>query len=93
MQELILPVIVVSLGFAIFLLSNLQKNILIKIFGWLVSVIVIIFGTAVLTKTVTLNAVKGLKKSGITKSAGDKLYKKAELNKIFDEVNKAWKEK
>ena len=92
-ENLILSIIVISLGFVIFLLSNLQRNILIKIFGWLVSSVVIFFGGSFLAKNVWQNLFAGVNKSKIGESAGQKIYKKAELNKIFDEVNKAWKDK
>lgn len=86
-EQLILSVILISLGFAVFLLSNLQKRILTKAFGWLVSVVVIFLGITFLTKTVFF---KVLNKTKISESAGQKIYKKAGLGKIFDEVNKAW---
>jgi len=88
-ERLILSIIVISLGFIIFLLSNLQKNILFKIFGWIVSACVLFFGISLCSATIYGRVFK----PSVTKSIGDKLYKKAELNKIFDEVHKAWKDK
>lgn len=88
-----MSIVVISLGFIIFLLSNLQKKILIKVLGWLVAGVVMFFGISFLTKTVVPRLISKLNKPKIGEEARQIIYKKAELNKIFDEVNKAWKDK
>ena len=97
-ENLILALILLALGFAIFLLSNLQKGILTKLFGWFVALAVMfsgifyaakIIGPQMLSKAKNKvsSDVKNLKNSTkIKNNPIDNLYKKSNIDKMFNEI-------
>lgn len=99
-DQLMFSVLLLAMGFAIFLLSNLQKSFLIKMFGWFIAVLVMIFGFSYLTKTVGWNMFGKVKnkitsemqstKNKYKKTGGshyiNNVLKETNINQMFDEV-------
>jgi len=98
MESLMLVVIIIALGFAIFLLSNLQKGILTKLFGWFISVVIMMTGVIYAAriaapgifskaKSRVSSDIKNIKNSAKTKSNPiDNLYKSSNIDGMFKEI-------
>lgn len=95
-----LAVIVIGVGFSVFLLSNLQKGIATKFVGWIMAGLIIMLGVAQLAQIVakplyaslTGKMHSQLKSAKVKKKSEDNsVYKKSKIGSIFGEVDKAWK--
>lgn len=100
-----LAVLIIAVGFAIFLLSNLQKGILIKLFGWFIAIIIMFIGVFYFVK-ISGSGIMSSLKAGITSRVHSdmnsiknskkdnplqKLYKDSNIDNMFKEVNDATK--
>jgi len=107
LTDILLAVLIIAVGFAIFLLSNLQKGILIKLFGWFIAVIIMFTGVFYSLKISGPGIVSGLKSSITSRVHSDmnsiknpknskgnpleKLYKDSNIDNMFNEVRDATK--
>jgi len=96
-ENLMLAILMIAVGFAIFLLSNLQKGILIKLFGWFIAVIVMLTGIIYAmritgpkifcrAKSRVNSDLRNIKNSKKSSNPLDNLYKKSKIDEMFKEI-------
>jgi len=97
LTEIMMATLLIAIGFAIFLLANLQKGFLIKVFSWFVAVVVMMTGVIYAVRIVTpeiFNKAKsrissdmtGMKNAQKKSNPMERVYKKSNIDHMFDEI-------